>query len=203
MKKNLLSVGLLLLIGVASYMLYNTLRQPILFANEVETRSNAVIQKLKDIRTIQRAYKVKYDMYTDNFDELIRFIENDSMEYEKAMGSEDDSIAVARGLVSSVKIMMAAKDTLFSGRTVDFKDLKSIPYTNGEMFSMGADTIKTESGVNVWVFEIAVPYDTFLHDLDRQSVVNLKDKQKTAFKYEGIKVGSLHKANNDVGSWEE
>ena len=40
-------------------------------------------------------------VYTGNFDSLINFVLNDSMVvYEKAFGSADDSVAVARGLVS-------------------------------------------------------------------------------------------------------
>ncbi len=202
-KKNLITAGLSLLIIVAAYMLYSTLNAPIKFNNEVNVRSGVIIQKLKDIRTIQRAYKVKYGDYTNNFQELIRFIKNDSLKYEIAMGSEDDSVAVAQGLVSTKAVMLPAKDTLFSGRNINFDELQDIPYTNGKKFVLGTNKVTTESGVEVSVFEIAVPMELYLHDLDKQSIINLKDKKETEFKYPGIRVGSLQKANNDAGSWEE
>lgn len=203
MKKNVINGVLFVMIVGAAFLLYNSLNSPIKFSNEVTTRSEAIIQKLKDIRIIERAYKIKYGDYTNNFDELIRFIENDSLIYVVAMGSEDDSVAVAEGLVSSVEVLIPARDTLFSGRTVDFKDLPNVPYTEGKQFKLGTATLTTESGVDVTVFEASILYDEFLFDLDKQSLVNLKDKKETENRYQGIRVGRLDKASNDAGSWEE
>lgn len=203
MKKTLTQIVLALLIIVAGYLLYNTLNSPIVFARTLEERSEQVIQKLKDIRIIERAYKIKYGSYTDDFEELVRFIKNDSLVYEIASGSEDDSVAVAEGRVTSTKVLVAARDTLFSGRKVNFDELSIIPFTNGKKFTLGVNNIITESGVEVNVFEAYVEYKVFLEDWsNKQDIINLYDKKKTEKRYPGIKVGSLEKANNDAGSWE-
>ncbi|MEG0500217.1 MAG: hypothetical protein RR550_03730 [Rikenellaceae bacterium] len=203
MKKNLLQIVLAVLIVFAGYLLYNSLNTPIVFARMLQERSDKVIEKLKDIRIIERAYKVKYGTFADDFDELIRFIKNDSLVYEVATGSMDDSVAVAEGRVSSTQMLFAAKDTLFSGRTVNFDELALVPFTDGKKFILGINNITTESGVEVNVFEAYVDYETLLWDWsDRQDLINLYDEKKTQNRFEGIKVGSLEKANNDAGSWE-
>ncbi len=202
-KQVLITSGLFVLIAVAGYLLYSTLRSPIEFNNAVSQRSDAIISKLQDIRVMQRAYKLKYEKYAANFEELARFMANDSLSYEVAMGSLDDSVAVAEGRVSSKLVLIPVKDTLFSGRQIDFNDLVIIPSSNGKKFEMGTNIVTTESGVEVPVFQIEIPYEVFLSDLDRQSLVNLIDKRNTEFKYPGVRIGSLVKANNDAGSWEE
>lgn len=203
MKKILLQVVMIGLIIFAGYLLYNSLNTPIVFAETLEERSNKVIEKLKDIRIIERAYKVKYGTYTDDFNELIRFIKNDSLVYEIATGSEDDSVAVAEGRVTSTQVLLPAKDTLFSGRTVNFDEIAIIPFTDGQKFILGTNNVTTESGVEVDVFEAYVEYSVLLADWpSRQDIINLYDRKKTENRFPGLKVGSLEKANNDAGSWE-
>lgn len=203
MKKTLLQTVLGVLIIFAGYLLYNSLNTPIVFAKMLEERTDKVIEKLKDIRIAERAYKVKYGTFTDDFDELIRFVKNDSLVYEVATGSMDDSVAIAEGRVTSTQMLFAAKDTLFSGRKVNFDEMAIVPYTNGQKFILGTNDITTESGVEVNVFEAYVDYTTLLWDWsDNQDIVNLYDKKKTENRFAGVKVGSLEKANNDAGSWE-
>lgn len=203
--KNLLQIVLGLLVIAAAYFLYSTLNAPIAFNKTIDERTEAIVTKLKDIRILERAYKVKYGSYTDDFDELIRFIKNDSLEYEVATGSEDDSVAIAEGRVSSMRVMLAARDTLFSGRTVNFDEIAIVPFTDGKKFNLGINNITTESGVEVNVFEASIEYRDFLSDImesDKQEIINLYDRKKTENRYPGVKVGSLEKANNDAGSWE-
>ena len=204
MKKTLIQVGLSVLILVAAYMLYSSLNAPIVFASNFNSRSEEVIQKLKDIRVIQRAYKVKNGTYSNNFDELISFVKNDSLIYEVASGSADDSLAVAEGRVTSYEIAVAARDTLFVGRTVNFDELAIVPHSGGKKFELGVVVLTTESGVDVNVFEAKTEYNVFLGSIpnSRQDLINLYDKRDTEGRYAGLKVGSLEKANNDAGNWE-
>ena len=204
MKKTLIQVGLSVLILVAAYMLYSSLNAPIVFASNFNSRSEEVIQKLKDIRVIQRAYKVKNGTYSNNFDELISFVKNDSLIYEVASGSADDSLAVAEGRVTSYEITVAARDTLFVGRTVNFDELAIVPHSGGKKFELGVVVLTTESGVDVNVFEAKTEYNVFLGSIpnSRQDLINLYDKRDTEGRYAGLKVGSLEKANNDAGNWE-
>ncbi len=202
--KNLLKIVLLLVIIGLGYWAYRIPADTIKFNKNFEARYSEVVQRLKDIREAERAYKRNYNKYTGSFDTLINFLKNDTMVYERAMGSLDDSIAVAKGLVRSEKVKKAIKDTIFYGRTVNFDDLRYVPFTdNKREFELGAREIKTESEVVVPVFEAKIAFPVFLNDLGQdQEVINLVDKYESTGRYPGLKVGDLEQPNNDAGNWE-
>ena len=47
---------------------------PIHFENELKERKAQVIERIKDVRTAQRAFRAEYQRYAENFDELERFL---------------------------------------------------------------------------------------------------------------------------------
>ena len=47
---------------------------PIHFANELKERKTQAIERIKDVRTAQRAFRAEYQRYAENFDELERFL---------------------------------------------------------------------------------------------------------------------------------
>lgn len=200
MKKVIL---IILIAGVAglSYVLYNQIMTPLNFENTVSLREKEVIQRLKDIRSAQRAFKLSHGVYTKSMDSLIDFVKNDSLTFEIKFGSEDDSVAKAKGLVKVEQIKIAVLDTIFN-KNFKADELKFIPFSGNTPFIMDADTIRTESKVLIPVFEAKAPYKTFLSDLDMQELVNLIDRRKSTDKYPGIKVGSIEAATNDAGNWE-
>lgn len=207
MKKILISVVLLAIIVVLSYWLVSLFTIPMEFAKQIEKREGVVVEKLKDIRKAQRSFRTKYGRFAGSFDELINFINNDSLQMIKAIGSDDDSVAKAKGLVSRVVSNIAVKDTLFPAG-YDVNKLKFIPYSkevtgNDVVFILDTASIVTESKVRVPVFEAFAPYTTFIMDLDKQEVINYRDyKINTLGKDDGVKVGSLTTTNNEAGNWE-
>jgi hypothetical protein len=52
------------------------------------------------------------------------------------------------------------------------------------------------------IFEIRAHYNTYLHDLNKQELVNLIDKEQKLDHYPGLKVGSIDAPNNNAGNWE-
>lgn len=205
MKKVLQIVLAIAIVGLA-YMLYTQLMNPIAFEKDVKSREAVVISRIKDIRTAEQAYKQKYSKYTGSFDTLINFVLNDSLVFERRIGSADDSVAVARGLVKTEKFTIPAIDTVFGKRlkVEDIRNLRYIPYTdNKEEFLLSAGLLTTESKVVVPVFEAKAPYKLFLGDMDEQMVTNLiYDAKEVYKKYPGIKVGDMEQATNDAGNWE-
>lgn len=201
--KTVIKVVLLIAIIGLAYWVYRIPMATLEFEDAFAIRQKEVVQRLKDIREAERAYKRNNNKYTSSFDTLIMFLKNDTLVYEKAMGSLDDSVAVAKGLVKTEKFKIAIKDTIFSGRTVNFDDLKYVPFSDGKEFELGATVIKTESSVLVPVFEAKVPFYVFLTNLNAdQEIINLVDRYTTMDKYPGLKVGSLTTPNNDAGNWE-
>lgn len=201
--KTVIKVVLLIAIIGLAYWLYRIPTATLEFEDAFASRQKEVVQRLKDIREAERAYKRNYNKYTGSFDTLIMFLKNDTLVYEKAMGSLDDSVAVAKGLVKTEKFKIAIKDTIFSGRNVNFDDLRLVPFGEGTQFELGATVIKTESSVIVPVFEAKTPFYVFLTSLNAdQEIINLVDRYTTMDKYPGLKVGSLTTPNNDAGNWE-
>ena len=150
--KKVIQIVLAVVIVFLAFVVYRQLTIPLKFQKEVETRSAAVIDRIKDIRTAERAYKQVNQVYTGNFDSLINFVLNDSMVYEKAFGSADDSVAVARGLVSRETFKVAVIDTIFGSKQMTpekVEMIRYIPYTDGMEFILEAGQLKTESGVTV------------------------------------------------------
>ena len=89
MKKGIqffLGLVIVALIYVITMQIYN----PLSFEHQVKTRNAEVIVKLKDIRAAERAFKSKYQRFTPDFDSLINFVLNDSLEMERKFVDEDD-----------------------------------------------------------------------------------------------------------------
>ena len=69
----------LVIVGLI-YVIATLIHNPLSFEKELKTRNAEVVVKLKAIRAAERAYKSKYQQFTNNFDSLIYFILNDSLE---------------------------------------------------------------------------------------------------------------------------
>ena len=99
--------------------------------------------------------------------------------------------------VGYVKVL----DSLFGRReNFDINSLRVVPFSQGDEFELQAGYIK-RGGLKVAVFEAKTPYSTYLWDLDRQRVNNLRAEQEDLEKYAGLKVGSMDEASTN-GNWE-
>jgi hypothetical protein len=174
---------------------------PIRFNKEKDKRYNKTIERLKDIRTAQLAYRSENNKFTGSFDTLINFVKTGEFRVVRQIGSMDDSAALAKGLVYRDTITLSVLDSIFKkGYPVD--SLRYVPYTGGAQFEMGAGEILTGSGLTVKVFEAKIHNDILLKGLERQLVVNLNDLRRKLERYPGLQVGSLEVATNHAGNWE-
>lgn len=208
--KKVIQIALAILIVVLAWLIWESIQTPIRFNKEKDQRYAATIQRLKDIRTAQLAYKNEYGKFTASFDTLIDFIKYDSMKLVKSEGSIPDdllaqgwteAIAVQEGLIVRDTIRRAIKDTLFNRAGFIAEELWKVPFTNNDTFELGTTMINV-SNLEVNVFEAKVHNDVLLHGMDRQLVVNLNDLMKNANNFPGVKVGDLVEPNNNAGNWE-
>ncbi len=204
MKKVILLI-LLIACCTTGYWLFDVINAPIEFEKTSQNRKKAVIERIKDIRSAQRAYKRQNGHFANSFDSLIQFVKNDSMDFEIRMGSADDSVAVKEGRVKTIKVRIAVKDTVFGKKKLNFDDLRYIPYSDNQEFKMAASIIETGAqGVKVPVFCASAEYKTYLGDLDnQQELINMYDFDKTVGRFPGVKVGSMERATNEAGNWED
>ena len=208
--KKAIQIILGVVILVLIFQLYKSIQTPIEFRDVKRARYEATIEKLKNIRTAELAYKDEYGKFTGSFDTLINFIKYDSLSLVKAEGRLSDSLleagwtekrAVNEGIISRDTLKIAIKDSLFS-ENFNADELWRIPSTENDSFQLGAGTVET-GNVDVNVFEAKVHNDVLLHGLNKQLVVNLNERMKLKQKkYPGIKVGDLKKPNNNAGNWE-
>ena len=211
--KTVIQVVLLVGIIVLGYLLWESINKPIRFNKEKDRREAATIQRLKDIRNAQLAYRAEYNRFTGDFDTLISFLKTDSFRVVKAIGSVPDSMieelgraraerqALRDGLISRDTIKLSVKDSLFTA-SYYIDSLRFVPFTETAQFEMAAGLLQTISKVQVRVFEVKVPYDVLLNGMDRQLVINYKETREKITGYPGLKVGSLTEATNNAGNWE-
>lgn len=203
--RTVLQILLTLVIIGLGYLLFQSISAPIEFQKAKKKRYSAVVERLKDIRNAQIAYKEKHGSYTGSFDSLINFVKNDSFSVVWAKGAAPDTLtekqALEMGLIIRDTIKVSVQDSLFKAPKHP-DSIRYIPFTNKEEFSLGADTLKTASKIDVHVFEAKAPNTIILNGLDRQEIVNLNAEQRKLGKYEGLRVGSLEEATNNAGNWE-
>ncbi|OFX21625.1 MAG: hypothetical protein A2041_08690 [Bacteroidetes bacterium GWA2_31_9b] len=207
--KRLIQIVLAILMVVLAYLVWESIQTPIRFNKEKDKRYAATIQRLKDIRTAQLAYKDGYGKFTASFDTLIEFIEHDSMKLVKAIGSIPDEllaqgwteqIALKEGIITRDTIRRAIKDTLFA-KDYNAQELWKVPFTENAKFEL-ATTVLLTGSVKVDVFEAKVHNNILLNGLDKQEVINLNERMEQSNNYPGVKVGSITEPNNNAGNWE-
>ena len=195
MKKGI-QIFLGLVIVALIYVIADMIHTPLKFEQQLKSRNADVIVKLKDIRAAERAFKSKYQHFTSDFDSLINFILNDSLEMERKLVDEDDSVAMAQLKKAKKqnieKYNLAVIDTIFN------------PRTNNMEFILEAGLVD-KSNVKVPVVECRAPYKAYLDTVEfRQNVINLIDDKVNNFgQYAGLKFGSMEGSNNEAGNWGE
>ena len=206
------------------YAIWQSVQEPVQFQKDQKARETIAIQRLKDIRDLQDAFKGKYGHFTASIDSLVDFYNNGQVTIKKQIGSMDDSAAVANtealkkknrkitneqmleyyekgmNLVLTLDVNIPVKDTLLKRAGFKVEDLKVIPFSNKPIL-MDA-VVKVVSGVDVPLFEACMPYEDYLVGLDRQYIINLKCEAEDMGKYPGLKVGSVDAPNNNAGNWE-
>ena len=224
--KKIVSVLLLFVIAGLVYACIKSIMEPINFNKQKAYRETVGIQRMKDVRTLQEAFKSVTGHFTSSADSLVDFYKNGKMEVIMQIGSNDDSLAVAtteklkksrRGitpeqmyelykkgehLVFAISSKVNVKDTLFNTRNnFNIDSLKYIPFSQGDTIQMES-VIKEVSGVKVPLFEARMPYKSLLKGLDNQLRINLDADRKAMNRYEGLQVGSVSAPNNNTGNWE-
>ena len=190
-------IGLWVLVAALGFALYSTIMNPIRFNKEKETRSVDVIERLKDVRKAQLAFKEVNRIYARNFNELIPLIDtgkftivqrrDEELNYYNEVYREfqlkDTTFTDTLGFVS-------IKDSIF-GSNYTLENLRFIPHGNGSEIQLRAGRINS-GNLNVQVFEARVTKEDYLNGLDDDLVKNTaKD----------LVVGSMNSAKIN-GNWE-
>jgi hypothetical protein len=209
MKNLLIFVAMPILIIVLVYILVSGIAEPVRFEQARKFRYEKIVERLKDIRDVEVAYKSRYGKFTGSFDTLIDFYDKGDIKILKQYGSLDDSLAVAQKLIKRDTVTVPVRESvkLRSIHGIFADSLRYVPVVGGE-FELQA-VIKKVSGIKVPLFEARVSNDVILAGLNRQLVVNINHEIEEVNKnlsnvqrYSGLKVGSIDQPNNNAGNWE-
>jgi len=209
--KTVLQISLFIVAVVLAYFIYKSIQEPIQFEKAKKARYDATVEKLKDIRKAELAYKGVYGKFTGSWDTLLNFIMNESVITVRKVGELNDSMveqgitekkALQMGLIIRDSARVPALEAVF-GKGYDAKSLKYVPVPGEPTeFTLGATVVITGSGIGVPVFQAKAHNNVILRGLEQQLVINLNDQRRTNEKYPGLMVGSLTETVNNAGNWE-
>lgn len=207
----IIEIALVAVIVVLGVMVYRTIVTPMRFEDECNRRRDAVVEKLKTIRTLQEAYKVTYNCYAGDLDSLVLKLKNGQTTMvkrdvlQKVPENMTEAEAIKQGYIKIDTLRVNALEKLRNEHKLDstltdedLMNLKYIPGTNHkEQFECEAGTIE-RSGMQVSVFEVRVHLRTLLKDLDKQMVENkIAEIERNAEKYAGWKIGDMNNPITD------
>ena len=205
--KRIIESVLWVLIFVFAYQVYNSINAPIKFNEVKNERYLKVIDKLKDIRNAQIAYKSVNGVYADNFEGLIKFI--DTAQYTLIQKRDSSFMKYDRvyriDMLQEIVVIdtlgfASVKDSLF-GDSDRYKAMAEVPIEGvDETFSIKADVID-KNGYNVPVFEVRISKDALLYDQNK----DLLKQEKALMSVDGVNgpdlvLGSMTEVSTN-GNW--
>jgi len=188
-------------------MVYTSINAPIKFNEVKKERYLKVIDKLKDIRNAQLAYKSVNGSYANNFDGLIKFI--DTAQYTLTQKRDSSYLQYDRvyriDMLREVIVIdtlgfSSVKDSLF-GNSNRYKNMAQIPINGVDaIFSIKSDMIK-KGDYDVHVFEVRVSKDVILFDQNK----DLLKQEKALMSVDGVNgpylvLGSMTEVSTN-GNW--
>lgn len=223
MKNKLIQTALILVAVVLSVMIYRSVMRPEKYRVVFESRKEVVVEKMKDIRTAQMAYKSTKGVYANDFSLLITFLTEGKMPIVVKTGTVPDDLtekeAIQKGIVKRDTVYVDAFKEIFKDKPAftisDAKKLDIIPFSEGQQFQMKSDTIE-KGRIKVPVFEVIAPKTAYLKGIDAEikasnkgfsglmnSILysNLESQFEKNPKFFDLIMGSLNEPSTD-GNWE-
>jgi len=193
MKSVILQSVLWVLAIFFSYQIYNSISGPINFNKTKNIRYTEVINRMKEIRKAQIAHKDVNGFYANNFDSLVKFIDEgiftliekrDSsyLEYDRTYRIDMLREVVVVDTLGFVPV----KDSLFPGVN-SYKFFANVPVEGIDAkFELKSDIIE-KNGYRVPVFEVKVAKNIILHDQDK----DLLKQENETISVDGVNGGAI------------
>ena len=189
------------------YQIYQSINSPIEFNKVKNERYLKVIDRLKDIRNAQVAFKSVNGIYSNSFEELVKFVDSaqftiiqkrDSsyMQYDRVYRID----MLREVIVVDTLGYVSVKDSLFSNND-SYQKMAFVPVDGiDEQFKLKADIID-KNGYNVPVFEVRVSKDLILFDQNKDLIT----QEKQTVSVDGVNgpdivLGSLSDVSTN-GNW--
>ena len=192
-KKTSFNLILVALIGFLIFILIKSIEEPIAFKGELEKRRDAVVERLIEIRTAQKAYYGMKSEYAGDFNTLKKSLQTDTFKIINVKGDPDDP---NNSVVTYDTTFVLAKDSIASlGLILD--SLEYVPYGGGVQFDIGADTIRSQKTL-VNVVEVGTQWKKFMGKFGAEKFKKYDNNYKPNDK---LKFGDMNKPTLS-GNWE-
>ena len=205
--KPIINIFLWIIIVILGYATFMSVYGEIEFNKLKDKRYAVIIEKLKDIRDAELAHRQVTGKFTDNFDNLIKFVDTAKYTITQRRDSTiiDKELSRRYGVDMPKEIVIidtlgyvSVKDSLF-GTDTRYKTMMNVPEGAGEpgaKFELRAGMLE-----NIPVFEASVQKSVILYDQDK----NLVNKENQVVSVDGVngpmlKVGSMDEVNTN-GNW--
>ncbi|MDA9851834.1 hypothetical protein OAP80_05620 [Flavobacteriaceae bacterium] len=207
-----MKLGLQVVLWIASiffaYKIYDAISGPIKFNQIKNERYADVIDRMKDIRAAQIAHKDVKGIYSNNFDSLVKFVDEgiftliekrDSsyLEYDRTYRID----MLREIIVIDTLGFVPVKDSLFKNSN-RYKRMANVPVKGIEdsTFQIKAQVIN-KNGYNVPVFEVKIAKNIILFDQDKDFV----EQENETVSVDGVNgpeivLGSLTNVSTN-GNW--
>ena len=193
--KIVINILLVALIAFLAYMLYANIKEPIAFQAEKSKRSNAVVERLIQIRTAQELYRDIKGTFANSFDSLQYVLTNDSIPFENIIGDPDDPTNMDL-VVRTVTYSPAIDSIMNMGINLD--SLKFIPFAaSGSEFTIEADTLTYQQSL-VSVCEVGTRWSEFMGSFASKKYAKYDSRYDPDNR---LKFGDLSKPSL-TGNWE-
>ena len=203
-----IQVALWILSIFFAYKIYDSISGPIKFNQVKNERFALVINRLKDIRTAQIAHKDVKGKFSNNFDSLVKFVDEgiftliekrDSsyLEYDRTYRID----MLKEVIVVDTLGFVPVKDSLFKNNN-SYKKMAYLPIDGLEdsTFHIKAEIIN-KNGYMVPVFEVKISKNILLYD-QNEDLVKQENETVSVDGVNGpeIILGSLSKVSTN-GNW--
>jgi len=199
-----MKIGIQIFLALAAvfmgYLIWNSIESKIILTESVETRREAVKSRLTQIGDAQIAYKNVRGEYAGSFNQLIDFLENDSIVQVKMEGEVPDSLigkeaeALAMGIIKRDTTKIPVRNELFKENFQAVIDsISFIPYAGGKEFTIAAGEID-KGKMKLKVFEVKAEL------ADIYSGLETNNEGIDMSKY--MAIGSMEEATTN-GNWND
>ncbi|WP_346882459.1 hypothetical protein [uncultured Algibacter sp.] len=206
--KPVLNIALWLLIAFLGYKTYMSIYEPIKFNKLKNERYAKVIESLIDIRDSQLAHRQVTGRFTNNFDNLVKFIDTAKFTLTQRRDSSviDEEETKRYGVDTYKEIVIVdtlgyvpVKDSLFKN-SQRYKTIMNVPGTNGKKFNLDAGFIE-QNKLNIAVFEASVKKSVILEDQNRDLVIQENQVVSVdGVNGDALKVGAMDEVKT-IGNW--
>ncbi len=175
--KYVIRLVLAVVIGFLGYALYDSIMEPVRFKRVKKVRYAAVIERMDDIRKSQMAFKEVNHRFSNNFDELIPFL--DTAQFTITQRRDTTVIKYVKEYRENQAFEMtlidtlgyaSIKDSLFVP-SYDLSQLKYIPKTENEVFGLKTSSLK-KTGTTIQVMEVTAKREVVLHGQNQRLIEN-------------------------------